>query len=120
MLPKAKAHTDQSKVQKREAVVAFLEKLYVTVSEPMPEAQGPIHGDRRMAFQRRRGRRPKLASKLYRNEATPDMRLPPPGTFTDYHRMFRANHDLKVSLKLFNRVAWLILAPCLLKGLHGV
>ena len=111
MLPKVKAHADQSKVQRRAAVVAFLEKLYVTLSEPMPEAQGPVHGDRRMAFQRRRGRRPKLASKLYRNEATPEMRLLPPATFSDYHRMFRANHALNVSLKLFNRVAWLNLAP---------
>lgn len=106
MLPKAKRHSEVRKAQKRATVVAFLEELYVTLSEPMPEAQGPVHGDRRMAFQRRRGRRPKMAARLYRNQAAPEMRLLPPGTFSDYYRMYQAKGvDGTASLKLFTKVA---------------
>lgn len=88
-LKKSHSHSSGPKSANRQAIIGFLQELYITLSEPLPEAKGPVRGDRKLAFQRRRGRRPRMAAKLHRKQDTPDMRLLPPGTFTDYLQMLR-------------------------------
>lgn len=87
----------------RQAIVEFLQEIYISLSEPMPEAKGPVRGHQRLAFQRRGGRRPCIAAQLHRKADASEMRLLPPGTFTDYLQMLRARDDdyTKISLKLF-------------------
>ena len=115
--PKRGSHQDTKKRAKREAVVAYLTELYHKLSEPMPETCGPQRGANKMAFQRRRGRRPREALRLHRGKKTAGQpgvyKLLPPGTFTDYHKMFAAQSDadLKVSLKLFTKAACQVRAP---------
>ena len=109
---------------KRQRIVEFLEHLYQTVSEPLPEysaqkrrkAQQSQHelegGDapipKPMRFRKRRGRKPKLKTRSLlqgtsAGAAVDSLRLLPPGSFSDYFAMFQAkNRDEKVSLKLFN------------------
>ena len=106
-LAKRGSHFDAKKRAKRAAVVEFLTQLYEKVSEPMPETCGPQRGARKMAFQRRRGRRPREALRLHRGKVTAGVpglyKLLPPGTFTDYHKMFSADSKEPVSLKLFTK-----------------
>ena len=104
--PRESSHAQSGKSQHRQFVVEFLQELYLSLSEPMPEARGPIQGNRKMAFQRRRGRRPRMAAILHRKQDAPAMRLLPPGTFTDYLTMLRTREGCeKISLKLFTTVA---------------
>ena len=68
----------------RVLVYEFLEEIWNTLSEPMPEATEPgVLGQ--LKFRRLRGRRPKLASKQERmaKSQKKELRLLPPGTFTD-------------------------------------
>ena len=126
----------QRYLAKRELIVEFLEELYQTVSEPMPEANQ--HSTRKaaetnsakktgskkdskshavvedrshpMKFRRHRGRRPKLAAQWHRGEDKSEMRLLPPGSFSDYLAVLVARHPgVKFSLKLFAKVAWIYL-----------
>lgn len=101
----------------RALICEFLEELYQSMSEPMPEATGGASsGPRCMNFRRHRGRRPKLSSlqfkvksESHQQPGSKRLRHLPPGTFTDYLMLFREKHpDTKVSLKLFNTV------PCTL------
>lgn len=106
-LKKSHSHSSGPKSANRQAIIGFLQELYITLSEPLPEAKGPVRGDRKLAFQRRRGRRPRMAAKLHRKQDTPDMRLLPPGTFTDYLQMLRTRDGCeKNSLKLFTSATW--------------
>lgn len=106
-------HSSGVKSMHRQKIIEFLQELYDTLSEPMPEAKGPVRGDRRLAFQRRRGRRPRMAAQLHRKQDTPDMRLLPPGTFSDYLNMLKVREGCeKISLKLFTAAACMNL--CLL------
>lgn len=102
---RANAHASTSKSCHRQAIVEFLQEIYISLSEPMPEAKGPVRGHQRLAFQRRRGRRPRMAAQLHRKADASEMRLLPPGTFTDYLQMLRARDDdyTKISLKLFTK-----------------
>lgn len=111
-LTKRGCHFDAKKRAKRASVVAFLTQLYQKVSEPMPETCGQQRGATKMAFQRRRGRRPREALRLHRGKQTAGepgvYKLLPPGTFTDYHKMYSADTEEPVSFKLFTKV------PCCL------
>ncbi|CAE7894971.1 unnamed protein product, partial [Symbiodinium microadriaticum] len=99
---------------KREVVVQFLQELYETAAEPLPNVQGkpPEEAaaltatarfeDRRpegrqfMAFRRHRGRRPRVVSKQRKPKTAAaaremrEMRCLPPGTFTDYLNLLNA------------------------------
>lgn len=98
---------------KRELVHEFLMELYVRHSEPMPEVVAD-HGGRAqtskpLKFRRLKGKRPrnfkKRDEKLTEVQAQ-ELRLLPPGHYTDWLRLFHAKHEhCKVSLKLFTRVA---------------
>lgn len=104
-LKKKGSHGNLKQTAHRQAIIGFLEEIYISLSEPMPEAKGPLRGNKRLAFQRRRGRRPRLAAQLHRKGDTSKMRLLPPGTFSDYLQMLRAREGCeKISLKLFSQV----------------
>lgn len=109
---------------RRAAVTCYLQELYDTVSEPMPEANQSVKefkaltepGDLKLGgpkkFRRHGGRRPKHAAKQCRDSGNNDrtkMRFLPPGSFTHYLLMFREqNKEFEdVSLKLFTKVSWL-------------
>ena len=108
----------------REVCVEFLNELYETIAEPMPDATSPhsVGGASFMAFRRNRGRRPHLAAQLINarkkekqkaDESKEKGEIPsgskikllPPGTFSDYLSLLHEKHpDCKPSLKLFNKV----------------
>ena len=66
---------------------------------------GSLHPESRFSwsgFRRSRGQRPKLAAKLHRGNIRPDIRVLPPGTFSDYLTMLKARHPTEsFSLKFF-------------------
>lgn len=134
--------------EKREVIHEFLEELYQTVSEPMPEAnqstkrksaevniqkkkKKPLKGkggavtpasgvdtepttacgegpSQPMKFRRHRGRRPKMAAQWHRGGDKSEMRLLPPGSFSDYLAVLKDKEPKSnISLKLFTK------APCL-------
>ena len=120
-------------LQKRELIVEFLEELWQTVSEPMPEASQRSMGKRKkasettsnktgkrkqatpakasevvedtprsMRFRRHRGRRPKMAARWHRGADNCEMRVLPPGSFSDYLAVLQAREPhITISLKLF-------------------
>ena len=120
-------------VQKRALVVEYLTELYHQVSEPMPEANQALQklkddamaagslqvcssesvtqsnnnktARKSLCFRRNRGRRPKLAGQVHRGKDQSQMRLLPPGSYTDYLMLLRARHpEIKLTLKLFVKV----------------
>ena len=119
---------NKASIQKRALMVEYLTELYHQVSEPMPEANQDLQKlkDAAMAagcasesaevqhiksarkavcFRRNRGRRPKLAGQVHRGKDQSQMRLLPPGSYTDYLMMLRARHpEIKLTLKLFVKV----------------
>ena len=116
--------SQKKSVRKRSLVIEYLTELYNTVSEPMPEAckilnklktesetQGEASSSKPLElkkFRRSRGRRPRLAAQLHRGNIRPDMRVLPPGTFTDYLVMLKARHPTeKFSMKFFTKDSWL-------------
>lgn len=110
-LPKLRLAADRPKSINRQLIVEFLAELHATISEPMPEATGKKSGDKVNAFRRSHGKRPREAARIHRiiksspDDAMKNLRLVPPGSFTDYLGMLRARHpDRKISLKLFNSV----------------
>ena len=104
----------------RDAVFEFLTELYVKCAEPMPDLQfrdGQGERCQTSAGPRRRprkGERPRIRQK--RDPPLTDkheLRLLPPGTYTDYHRMFQAKWPhTKATLKLFCKAACSGLASC--------
>ena len=102
----------QQIMAKRQCAVAFLQELYEQTAEPTPGlAAKTVTGDGFKQFKRQRGRRPhhfleresrnRAASRCGRSE----MRYLPPGSFQDYHELFRAwllrkGHDA-IGLRLF-------------------
>ena len=110
--------TNKKSIAKRQLVVGFLQSLLDTLSEPMPEASQSQRQlrDKAMAaeseskslvrFRRHRGRRPRLAGQLHRGKDQSQMRLLPPGSYSDYLMMLRAQYpDEKFSFKLFTNVS---------------
>ena len=115
-LPRANLHANKKISESRQLVVEYLQEIYESLSEPMPEARGKVLGAKKMAFRRNRGKRPKLAARIHRvkksveakeSESEP-MRLLPPGTFTDYLILLRCRYpEKKISLKLFTADIWI-------------
>ena len=115
-LPRENLHGIRKQSENRELVVEYLQEIYESLSEPMPEARGKVVGEKKMAFRRNRGKRPRLAARLHRvkksvevkeSESEP-MRLLPPGTFTDYLTLLRCRYpEKKLSLKLFTADIWI-------------
>ena len=106
-MPKQGRHVDPAKRQNRILVVEFLRELYESLSEPLPETKGEVTGPKVMGFRRAKGKRPKkLRGHHQATSATSsEMRLLPPGSYTDYLQMLRVRHpEKKISLKLFTRV----------------
>lgn len=106
--------------RRRGLVVDFLEEIYQSMSEPMPEADKQFRPDQdhpdyvmpKMRFRRNRGKNPGKRSrdKALQREKLQDkpVRLLPPGTLTEYLGMLQAKYPAeKFSLKL------LCSAPCL-------
>lgn len=122
MRPRRDDGSHKESVRKRSIIAEFLEEILHTLAEPMPELgqkrkclDGAILPD--MKFRRMRGKVPKkqqralalvpLPSKSgIKDEPQVDLKLLPPGTFTDYLRLLRQKHPReKLSLKLFLKVA---------------
>ena len=95
---------------KREVVVEFLEELYQTVAESMAEVklQEPVPQNKALAFRRSRGRKPRLAAQQRRmkDEDKSEMRMLPPGSFSEYLALLNLRLDAaeKITLKLFSLV----------------
>ena len=102
---------------KRSQVFHFLTEVYLKHSEPAPECNsaGPQAPEKKLQFRRacRRGKRPrrekkKESAKDWDEETAKGLRMLPPGSYKDYHRLFLSKHpECVVSYKLFTR------APCL-------
>ena len=98
--------------EKRQLVHDFLEEIYQTLSEPMPEAsrgrgerQQQQRAPRPLQFRKQWGKRPKAAAAQARKEDQKQLRLLPPGKFSDYLNLLRARHpSMTIGLKLFNLV----------------
>lgn len=94
--------------ESRQIAHEYLEELYATIAEAMPEVSEPGIV-RQMSFRRRRGKRPKLASRQSKiaNDKKGVMRLLPPGTFGEYLDLLKARRPTtKISLKLFSMESW--------------
>ncbi|CAK9104022.1 Modification methylase ScrFIA [Durusdinium trenchii] len=94
--------SQKDSLDKRSKVVEFLEELWNTVAETMPEATQLLPTKRKAAGEsqlkplrfRRRGKRLKAAAAEHRGQSVHDLscRMLPPGSFKDYHRLFLAKH----------------------------
>ena len=92
--------------QNRIIVHEYLEELYQTISEPMPEASETATV-KNLGFRRRRGKKPRIAShqsKMSKEDKKKfQTRFLPPGTFSEYLQLLQHRHpDKKISLKLFS------------------
>lgn len=108
--------------QHRVLVAEFLEEIYNTIAEPLPERHGGgddsvnrggknENDDRRpkprLCFRKHRGRRPKVVAQAGRKKDKTNLRMLPPGTYSDYLNLLKTRHpDRRISLKLFCSVAW--------------
>ncbi|CAL1153220.1 unnamed protein product [Cladocopium goreaui] len=104
--PRADDGSNPVSSRKRSIVVEFLEELVHTVAEPMPEAAGKQKGvdgqelQPAAKFRRLRGRRPGQRFRRFpvvtdEQGKVPEsqvMRLLPPGSFSDYHRLLLSKH----------------------------
>ena len=105
----------------RPAIVQFLQSLYHTTAEPLPEAvssqtgNGQDEGDRvkpgPQNLVRRRGKRPRHFCKYDGGQERGHIstaKFLPPGTILDYLELCRSeNPSLKIGRKVFTRVPWL-------------
>ena len=94
---------------KREVVVEFLEEMYNTVAEALPEIslQEPLPQNPALRFRRSRERRPNLSAKQSKLKDKRAMRKLPPGSFSDYLGLLnvRLPPDEKITLKMFSSAA---------------
>ena len=93
---------------KREIVIQYLEEPYQTVAEAMPERKiddQAAPSNPSLRFRRSRGRRPRLAAQQSRLKHKGDLRMLPPGSFSDYLGMLnvRQPEQQKITLKMFSR-----------------
>lgn len=108
-----KKYMDGPQNYKRELIHQFLLECYTKHAEPMPEVHsGPgsrQQTDSVVRFRVRKGKRPRRFAKRDEpldNAAAVELRILPPGTYTDCLPLFQAQHsDCKVGFKLFTRVA---------------
>lgn len=117
----ARKNTFKKASPNRILIVEFLEEIYNTMAETLPESHGHVpkpSGDvplRPARFRKHRGRRPKIMSEK-RMKTDPNLlRFLPPGTFTDYLNILRARHpkNQKLGMKLFSK-ADAFVGSCLL------
>lgn len=95
---------NQQSKSNRGLITEFLEHLYHTRSEPMPEAAGG-GGGKGNTFRKVRGKRPREAARYSRAVDRPMLRLLPPGNFTYYFELMKLKYPgQKFSLKLFTNV----------------
>eukprot|EP00435_Cladocopium_sp_Y103_P076317 s59_g90.t1 len=108
----ARKNTFKVGSEKRQLCVEFLEEIYNTIAEVLPESHGgkvekdddPEKVPRPLSFRKHRGRRPRIASKSRGQCDRKVLRLLPPGSFTDYLNLLRARHpSMSISLKLFSQ-----------------
>ena len=105
----------------RAAIVEFLQTMYLTVAEPLPEAYAIDAAKSAPNLIRRRGKRPRH---LYKHEpANPegtkghsaDAKFLPPSTIGEILQLCRAEYPhLQIGRKLFCRVSWLLLIDFIL------
>ena len=106
-VPRANAYLPADST--RPLCVEFLQRLYRSVAEPMPESKGD-HGDAHTPgfCQRikRRGKRPRHFFKQTEKGYHPGAKFLPPGTITEYLEICRSdNPGVKISRKTFTRVS---------------
>ena len=105
--------------ENRQLVTEFLAEIYHSISEPLPENHGgesevagqcakdpQADADQkpkpRLRFRKHRGRRPRIVADAGRNKDKKNLRMLPPGTFSDYLNLLRNRYPAKrISLKLF-------------------
>ena len=108
-LPRKYAHLPKDTVRPR--VVEFLQKLYESTAEPLPEAysvQAPVAVGQPQVMVRRRGKRPRH---LFKTDDQLDKsqkghkagaKFLPPGTILEYLELCRTeNPDVKIGRKVF-------------------
>ena len=94
----------------RATVYEWLEKMYLTTAEPLPEAYSVDAAASPPNLVRRRGKRPRHFVKVdpdARNEKghSQGAKFLPPGTIGEYLELCRADHPgAKIGRKLFTRV----------------
>lgn len=104
-----KVRCSRLQTKTRELIFDFLTKIYLRHSEPMPEVQADVRmqTNRKLRFRKARGKRPKRDKK--RNDklcesGVKELRMLPPGSYSDYLKLFKAEHPfVRVSFKLFTR-----------------
>ena len=108
-----KKFADRAVSVKRQLVHDFLYHLYVKVSDAVPEVSshsfaGKVQSSKVLRFRRFRGKRPRIEEKRDKKldeHSAQLVRQLPPGSYTDYLRLFRGQHpEVNVSLKMFMRV----------------
>lgn len=106
----SRANEFKTPSKSRQLVVEYLEELYHTVAEVLPESHGSLSKQgqappKPMRFRRHRGRAPKIGKwSRARNgdKSNAKLRLLPPGSYSDYLNILTARHpDVKISHKLF-------------------
>lgn len=103
-----KAHTAPPRTMALRAKIhEWLEQIYHTMAEPLPEAmtvnlQSGGSGSQPM---KKRGKRPRHRVKRDEKEAVPgdQLRFLPPGTIMSYYELFKLDHPGTASRKLFTR-----------------
>ena len=93
----------------RPVVFEWLEKMYLTVAEPLPEAYSVDAAAHPPNLVRRRGKRPrhffKTDPETKQKGHGQEAKFLPPGTIVEYLELFRHdNPGLKIGRKLFTRV----------------
>ena len=118
--PQRKLFRNPKVAGRRAMITEFLEELYQTLSEPMPDANqstaavkrkadghteaGDLLTEGKLRFRRHRGRRPRLAAQMNRGCDKSKMKLLPPGSYSDYLGLLQLRHPgTKISLKLFSK-----------------
>ena len=104
-LTRAKLNLVSKKLAKKRAiVVGFLEEMLQCISEPQPEAWRKQEGvPKDLQMRKPRGRRP-MRALAARGQDRSQMRLLPPGSYSDYLKLLNARlePEKQVSLKTFN------------------
>lgn len=115
--------SQRQSLEKRSKIIDFLQEMWNTVAESMPEATEKLTPAKRGADTapsadkpnaklkplgfRRRGKTLKAAAAAHRGKADVQCRMLPPGTFKDYYLLFKAKHpEIAVSFKLFSSDSW--------------
>ena len=106
-VPKRHAYLPETSVKPQ--VLEFLQKIYNTLAEPLPEARSRLegHDPDLLPSIKKRGKRPRhlykidADTKAYRE----GVKFLPPGSIRDYHELCKSEYPaLKIGRKVFSRV----------------